>query len=258
MGKNILKETSLFKRITLIGGFGLSLLASDPSIGSDQPRPPDLPDRLAGSQEQPGLTGLKADFKIILQDRFGRLSSSEHHLYKAEMLVRIEPPSFQPLGPNLDGQKQAGPSDEIYIYDYTKRKQYRLIPSGKIYFETVIPQSGLIEAHREGLVSLQEPLNVETKKLKLAETIFDGHPCQLYLQIRSLMSGEGSKQKRKRLAVDYTLLWEAADLENLPVRILYTSPDYITKTIEYRNARIEQMDASLFQPPKDFRSLSPF
>jgi len=248
-GKNILKETSLLKRITLIGGFGLSLLTADLSIGSDQLHPPD-------GQEQTGLTGLKADLKIILQDRFGRLSSSEHHLYKADKLVRIELPPSQPSDPNpLDGQS---PSEEIYIYDYANRKQYRLIPARTIYFETVIPQSGLIEAQREGLVSLQEPLNVETKKLKLAETIFDGHPCLLYLQIRSLMSGEGTKQKKKRLAVEYSLLWEAADLGNLPVRIVYTSPDYITKIIEYRNARIEQMDASLFQPPKDFRSLSPF
>ena len=29
-------------------------------------------------------------------------------------------------------------------------------------------------------------------------------------------------------------------------------------TCPYPHARIEQMDASLFQPPKDFRSLSPF
>jgi hypothetical protein len=156
----------------------------DLSIGSDQSHP-DPPDRQAGSQDQTGLTGLKADLKIILQDRFGRLSSSEHNLYKAGMLVRIELPSSGPLDINpMDGKEQAGPSEDIYIYDYAKRKQYRLIPSGKIYFETVIPQTGLIEAHRDGLVSLQDPPNVETNKLKLAETIFDGHPCLLFLQVR--------------------------------------------------------------------------
>ncbi|HXC61275.1 MAG TPA: hypothetical protein VNV63_01255, partial [Nitrospiria bacterium] len=61
-----------------------------------------------------------------------------------------------------------------------------------------------------------------------------------------------------RLAVEYILLWEATDLGNLPVRIVYTGPDYITKIVEYRNVRIEPVDASLFQPPKGFPSMSPF
>ena len=255
----IIKEASLFKRIVLIGGFGLSFLTAQSSIGSDSSPHPPLPDRPAGGQEQTALTGLKADLKIILQDRFGRLSSLEHHFYKAGRLVRIEPPPSSPVDPNLpDGQRPTGPSEDIYIYDYTKRKQYRLIPSSNIYFETGIPPAGLIEAQREGWISLEESSNVETKKLKLAETTFDGHPCLLYLKVRSLMAAEGPKQKRKRLAVEYSLLWEAADLENLPVRIVYTGPDFITKIIEYRNARIERMDAALFQPPKGFLGLSPF
>ena len=68
-----MRETSHSKLITLIGGLGLSLLTTHLSVGSDQPRLPDLPDRQAGSQEQAGLSGMKADLKIILQDRFGRL-----------------------------------------------------------------------------------------------------------------------------------------------------------------------------------------
>lgn len=263
-----MRETSHFKRITLIGGFGLSLLMAIPSIGSDQPPLPD-------SQEKPpvvspdlnsGLIGMKTDLKIILQDRFGRLSSSEHKLYKAGMRVRIEPLSTGPLDPSLrlpDGQvpdelKQAGPYEDVYIYDYVKRKQYRVILSDRIYFETTISQSGLVEAQREGLMPLEEYPNVEVEKSKLAETTFDGHPCRLYLQVRSLTATEGSKQKKERLAVEYTLLWEATDLGNLPVRIVYTGPDYITKIIEYRNVRIEPVDASLLQPPKGFPSLTPF
>ncbi len=256
-----MKETSHFKRITLIGGFGLSLLMAHPSIGSDQSRLPDSQEKppAAPSDLNSGLIGMKADLKIILQDRFGRLSSSEHKLYKVGMQVRIEPLSPGPLDPSLpDGQRQAGPYEDVYIYDYVKRKQYRVILSDKIYFETTISQSGLIEAQREGLMPLEEYPNVVVEKSKLAETTFDGRPCRLYLQVRSLMAAEGSNQKKKRLAVEYTFLWEATDLGNQPVRIVYTDPDYITKIIEYRNARIEQVDASLFQPPKSFPSLSPF
>jgi hypothetical protein len=117
----------------------------------------------------------------------------------------------------------------------------------------------LIEAQREGWIPPKESSKIETKKIKLGETDFDGHPCLLYLQVRSLMTGaEAPKQKKKRIAVEYTLLWEATDLENLPVRILYTGPDYVTKITEYRNIRMERMDAALFQPPKNFRGLSPF
>src|SRR5262249_27860390 len=149
-------------------------------------------------------------------------------------------------------------SEDTFIYDYARRKQFRLIPSSKIYFETPIAPSGFIEAQREGWIPWQESSNIESKKIRLAETTFDGHPCLLYLEVKSLMSAEGSKRKKKPLAVGYSLLWEATDLENLPVRIVYTGPDYVTKIIEYRAARIEQADPALFRPPGDFRGLSPF
>jgi hypothetical protein len=249
---NTHKETFHLKHITLIGGLGLFLLMAVPSIGSDQPPP-------SNNQEQVGLIGMKADLKIILHDSFGRLSSSEHKLYKAGMRVRIEPLSIGTPDLNLpDEQRQTGAYEDVYIYDYVNRKQYRLILSDKIYFETTISQSGLIEAQRDGLIPLEEYPNVEVEKPKLAETTFDGHPCRLYLQVRSLTATEESKQKKKRLAVEYILLWEATDLGNLPVRIVYTGPDYITKIVEYRNVRIEPVDASLFQPPKGFPSMSPF
>lgn len=221
------------------------------SIGSDrqgQDRPP-----AESPESNTGLIGMNAHLRIILQDRFGRLSSSEHKLYKAGMQVRIEPLKAGP-----SSASGGSGEEDVYLYDYVNRKQYRVIPSDKIYFETTLSQSGLAEAQRGGLMPLEEYPNVVVEKFKLSETTFDGHPCRLYLQVRSLMATEGSKQKKKRLAVEYTLLWEATDLGNLPVRIVYTAPDYITKIIEYRNVRIEPVDASLFQPPTGFPSLSPF
>jgi hypothetical protein len=229
---------------------GLFLLTAHSAIGSDSSGD-------SASRERTDI-GLTADLRIILQDRSGRSSNSEHRFYKSGMLVRIEPPPAGPADPNLpDGQKQAAAADDVYIYDYAKRKQYRLIPSSKIYFETTIAASGFIEAQREGWIPWQESSNIEAKKIKLAETTFDGHPCQLYLEVKSLMSTEGSKRK-KPLAVEYSLLWEATDLENLPVRIVYTGPDYVTKIIEYRAARMQKADPALFRPPGDFRGLSPF
>jgi hypothetical protein len=242
------KEPARIKRMILfIGGFGLSLLMTYPSIALNQnslsSTPPDSnQDRLPGPA---GLTGMKADRRIILQDRFGRLSSSERKLYRAGMQVRMEP-----LKPGLH--------EDIYIYDYAKLKQYRVIPSDKVYFESNLGRSEVAEAQRDGLIPVEKYSDILVEKENLAETTFDEHPCRLMLQVRSLLAPKGSKEAKKRLAVDYTLLWEATDLNNQPVRIVYTSPDFITKIIEYRNARIEQMDASLFQPPKDYPRLSPF
>ena len=242
-----MKKPAHIKRIVLlISGLGLSLMMTCPSIGFNQDSPPatisdsdqDRPSGLAG------LTGMKADLHIILQDRFGRLSSSELKLYKAGNQVRMEP-----LKP--------GSNEDIYIFDYARLKQYRVIVSDKIYFESNLGKSGLAEAQRDGLIPMERYADVAVEKLELAEKVFDGHLCRLTLQVRSLLAPE-EKRRKKPLAVDYTLLWIATDLENQPVRIVYTGPDIITKIIEYRNVRIEQMDASLFQPPKDFPSMSPF
>ena len=242
-----MRKRSSLKWIVFIGGLGLSLLTPVALIGAGGPVPEKPPAALSDLNSE--RIGMKADLKIILQDRFGRLSASEHKLYKAGLQVRLEPWKADPSSPG---------GEDIYIYDYEKQRQYRVIVSEKIYFVSVIGRAVSIEAQREGLIPFEAHPNVKVERTKLAETIFDGRPCLLYLEVRSLMAAEESKGKKRRLAAEHFLIWEAVNLKNQPVRVVYTDPNYITKIIEYRNARIERMDPSVFLPPKGFPGLSPF
>lgn len=181
--------------------------------------------------------GLVADLHTIIVDKTGKESASEARIHM--------------LGKRLRFESKGSSKGEVNIYDFDILRELRVVSQDRIFFERKIPRSFLIKAERDGLYRPDNP-NITIDKIRLKEDRVDNHPTLLYLVVRSLKTGE------KTVAKDYSMVWEATDLNNNPVRIVYPMPDFSTVIVEYRNATIEKLDPSLFLPPPDFLNLSPF
>lgn len=181
--------------------------------------------------------GLTADLTTIIVDKAGKESVSAVKIYRLGKLVRY--------------QSKANDTGEVDIYDFDLLKEIRVIYADKIFFERKINRSFLIKAERDMFYEPVNP-NVTIDKIRLKEDRFDNHPAILYLVVRTL------KKDEKSLIKDYSMVWEATDLNNIPVKIVYPQSDYSTVIVEYRNAKLEKLDPLLFQPPPEFLNLSPF
>lgn len=181
--------------------------------------------------------GLIANLRMTSINRAGKESVSEAKIYKLGKLVR-----YEPQGSNLG---------EVNIYDFEHLMELRVIYSDKIFFERRINRNFLLRAERDGFYKPVDP-DITIDKFRLKEDRFDNHPTILYLVVRSLKTGE------KNITKDYSMVWEATDLGNIPVRIVYPTLGFSTVIVEYMNASLERLDPSLFQPPPEFLNLSPF
>ncbi len=79
------------------------------------------------------------------------------------------------------------------------------------------------------------------KKTLVGKEVVDGHPCVKYM----LTIPE------ENLPGQVALVWEAADLENLPIKIL-VKKDGQVHGFQLRNVRPGKMDERLFQPPAEW------
>ena len=181
--------------------------------------------------------GLVADLHTTIIDKTGKESVSEAKIYILGKRVRFE--------------SKAGNTGEVSIYDFDLLKEMRVVSQDRIFFERRITRSFLIKAEREGLYMPDNP-NIKIDRIRLKEDRTDNHPTVLYLVVRSMKTGE------KTVARDYSMVWEATDLGNIPIRIVYPMSDFSTIIVDYRNATMEKLDPSLFLPPPDFLNLSPF
>lgn len=184
-----------------------------------------------------GSVGLTADLNTIVVDTAGNEKVSVVRIYRLGKLVRYEP--------------KVNNIEEVNIYDFDLLKEIRVIYSDKIFFERKINRSFLLKAERDGFYMPVNP-NVTIDRIRLKEDKFDDHPAILYLVVKTL------KKDGKNLIKEYSLVWEATDMNDIPIKIVYPQSDRSTVIVEYRNAKLEKLDPLLFQPPPDFLNLSPF
>ena len=180
---------------------------------------------------------LSADLQITAIDRNGHVSVTTAHIYRSGKLVRYE-------------HRQVDPT-EIFIMDFEKLKEYRIYAGDKIYFETTFSNRLARKAEREGLIPMEENPDILQSRIVLREDTIDGHPSDIVLLIRSV-------KNRKEVGSDYTLLWEARDLNRQPLRIAYHQNNYMLTIVDLRNVKFEPVDAALLKPPPGFVSMSPY
>lgn len=183
------------------------------------------------------LPDLSAKLQTTLIDLNGHRSLSTVQIYRSGKSVRYEHRDSDP--------------PEIWIMDFKEMKEYRIYAGDKIYFETPISNRLLFKAQREGLIPNEDhPELIETRYL-LREDRIEGHPCDIVLLIRSI-------KDRKDLGTDYTLLWEARDLNRQPLRIAYYQPSSTLAVIDLLAVQAGPVDPVLLQPPSGFASMSPY
>lgn len=192
--------------------------------------------RLIAGEEGDSI-GLVADLYTTTINKTGKESISVAKIYR--------------LGKRLRFETKESSTGEFSIFDFDLLKEMRVVPQDRVFFERKINRSFLIKAEREGLYAPDNP-NVRIDRIRLKEDRTDNHPTVLYFIVRSMKTGE------KTVARDYGMVWEATDLGNIPIKIVYPMSDFSTVIVEYRNAAMEKLDPSLFLPPPDFFSLSPF
>jgi len=128
--------------------------------------------------------------------------------------------------------KGMGMDRMVMISRPDKKVTYTVYPGLQAYVEMPLRDSDAAEA--------QSDFKVETAELG-KETV-DGHPC---VKNRAVVTDkEGRKHE--------SLVWNATDLKNFPIRIEQTEQD-TTMTMLFKEIELSEPDVSLFDPPTDFK-----
>ena len=186
--------------------------------------------------------GIVTDFRITTYLKSGSSHITQARITRLGKQVRFEP---KPEG------------GEFHIYDYEHQRFYRIFPKDKIYFTVSLTQREITRAYQQGLLPADEPSPLQVQRIKLTETSIDGHPTILYLVGKKNTPSHQGKKKTPT-TLHYSFVWEAQDLQNLPIRIVDTQADGTTTVIEYLNIREEETDLSLFSPSAEYQNLSPY
>jgi len=186
---------------------------------------------------QPDTRSFSAEQHITRIDWFGRANHSVATVYKSGPVIRYEQHHVDP--------------PEISIFDYVQKKEYRVYEGDHIFFELDITDRVRLRAQREGLIPFVEDPNIEVKHLSLGRTVVEGHPSEIILQVRRL-------KREKRPLAEYTLLWEALDLDRQPIRIAYHQTARTLVVVEYRNLQPGPIDSALLRVPAGYLSFTPF
>ena len=140
---------------------------------------------------------------------------------------------------------------ELTLFDYENKMEYRLYEGDHIYFEVILQDTLFYKARREGLIPAEEREGVDVTRISLGKTVWDNHPCEIILKIRTA-------KRQDNLISDYTLIWEALDLEQMPVKVAYYRTNRVLVIVEYLNAHQQTFDPSYFEVPKGFLALEQY
>jgi hypothetical protein len=168
---------------------------------------------------------------------------------RVEMLAK-----FYRLGKRVRIEQIEEGTKDVSVLDFKKLKEYRLYYEDRYYFESDLTTRARARAEREAKIPLPDIPELLIERLPLGPAEFDGHPCRLTLLVRTVKDEEGKRVGRS----EYTLWWEATDLDNFPVRVAYIGSGGVTTVLEYSKVQIGPLDKTLFEMPAEFLSMSPF
>ena len=143
----------------------------------------------------------------------------------------------------------------VKIYDFQKKKLYTILLNVKLYLEQDInfdKEDILFETPPEKKYSNQKDVKVE--KIKLGEDTIDGHTISRY-EIKVIQKGD--KKKEEQVIERYSL-WEAEDLEKMPVKYEFELPNKSKRIIKYIEIISDGIDPSMFSIPDGYQPVSPF
>ena len=133
--------------------------------------------------------------------------------------------------------KQMGMDRTVSIYRSDKKLMYLVYPGLKAYCE-ITP------------AEMQPPGKPEPKEPTVESTVIgkdtvDGHPC---VKNKVTITTDDGKQHEM-------IVWKASDLKDFPIQTEMQSGG-ATITTHLRDIKLSAPDASLFDPPSDFKAYS--
>jgi hypothetical protein len=136
---------------------------------------------------------------------------------------------------------------EYQVYDFGRKRLYRVFPDDRIYFEEKLSAALASKAYVEGWAPRPEDLTVRTIVLK--DDQIEGLPARLTLVERRRGRGR---------APDYALVWATVPPGPLPLRVVYVQDGGHTVVLVYRRVETRRVNASSVAVPDAFVNLSPF
>ena len=143
----------------------------------------------------------------------------------------------------------------IKIYDFQKKKLYTILLNVKLYLEQDInfdKEDILFETPPEKKYSNRKDVKVE--KIKLGEETIEGHTISRY-EIKVIQKRDKKKEEQ---VIERYLLWEAEDLEKMPVKYEFELPNKSKRIIKYIEIISDGIDSSMFSIPDGYQPVSPF
>lgn len=136
---------------------------------------------------------------------------------------------------------------EYQIYDFGRKRLYRVFPDDRIYFEEKLSAAQADKVYVDGWAPRPEDLTVRTMVLK--DDQVEGSPARLALVERRRGRGR---------APNYALVWAAVPQDSLPRRVVYVQDGGQTVVLVYRRVEMRLVEASSLTVPDAFVNLSPF
>lgn len=224
-------KTNKSRLIFLLMIFVLGLLPNHPSVFPAEGKIPEL------EKSDTVFPDMEAVLKTTVYDRSGHVVTTRQLIHRSGYRVRFE---------NLDST-----SKDVWITDYDKKREFQIHHKDRIYFSRGIGRKAALHAARKGLIPIFKFSEVDILRIPITKVEISGHPCEMVLVVRRLKDREDSPS-------EYTLLWEALDMNRQPLRVAYNNSTQALLVLEYENIREEPIDPALLVPPEDYMHLSPF
>ncbi len=191
----------------------------------------------AGAEEpSPGVTEVaEIEQTVLLPD--GSAITSRSRIALADAAARLEPES----------EAERSGYAEFHLYDFARKRFYRVFPEDRIYFDLGFSAPLAIRAFVEGWGP--PPPEISVRTIPLTDVLVEGTSARLSLVERRL--GRTSWPQ-------YTLVWTATTPRRLPIRVVYWQEGGRTVIVSYRHATTEPLDADRFAVPDGFVNLTPY
>jgi hypothetical protein len=193
----------------------------------------------ASAQPPAGLVpAIAADVEqVVLAPDGHRVSVTTFSVLLADTLARVQVE---------DAADRSGYA-EYQVYDFGRKRLYRVFPDERIYFEAVLPPPLASQVHLEGWAP--RPADQTVRTIPLKRDPIDGSPAELALVEHHRGGGR---------APEYALVWTTVPPGRLPARVVYRQEGGQTVVLAYRRVESRAVDPSGFVVPEGFVNLSPF
>lgn len=230
-------KTAQFFGVALTAVIGVATIAvGQGTMGGHAPRDPgEQLAKLFGKN-----TAFTADATVILKDPSGKeLPAMDFSYAMLDGKVRTDMDMAKVHGGGMSAQaymqmRSMGMDHIVHVFQPVNNKTaYMIYPGMKAYVQTDTTVPTDKKEHKEPKI----------EKTELGKETVEGHPC---VKSKVVITQDDGKKSE-------SILWQATDLKDFPIKSEMTTDDGMVVTTQFKNINQSKPDASLFEPPTDFK-----